>query len=424
MNILRYGSTHGSPTRYIDLLKREDVNKVVWVSHENDNMVKSVFDVCAEMESELIKKMKHVTFRIPYTIKFFNRLFIVISTKIPRFSRILGIFEILFFIVLKMTNFSSIKSLINSEEIDFIWSGNNDSDGINILLWWLRVHLPKISIIHSYQEHRCKFRLDEKMAIKSATKLILPSKRNKESFEKIYNLNLSENVVYGNEDWRSKDLIEYVHEKHVIKKSELDKEPHVIILTRFATYTSETDLRRGSRINYLNLIETLVKLKIHVHLNCLKIVKTIGDQANEPNNPYFQLEKKYPTYFHIDKPINLKTTDGYLELKSYDAGILHNVVEGEKINLFSNMNVPNRLFEYLLSDVESIMLKGHMDDVEEFLRSLEFGVVENNYKDVADKLYKKIGSRNQHTVDIERKLKYSFENFCSILINEITEKKS
>jgi hypothetical protein len=226
---------------------------------------------------------------------------------------------------------------------------------------------------------------------------------------------LSEKIIYGNEDWRYSGLVDYVSKLDVTKKSVIDGEPHVIILSRFATYQSKYDNRRGSRINYVGLIRELLINNVHVHLNAMHIVRSIEDRVCDNENPYFELREEFPKYFHIDSALDLEDWSSYIELKSYDAGILHNMVSGEAINLFSEMNVPNRLFEYLLCDIHPIVIRSGMLDAESLLGSLEYGIVANDYEEVARLLKNVIVNPSGGSLIYKKAKKYNFKRFVSII---------
>ncbi len=419
MNILRFGSTHGSPSRYLDLLDFDEIDKVIWLTHEDDLMVKKVFEECRRLNPLFDDKVKLITYSIPSHVKFMSRVIQFIHTRNQKASKRLDYLYNLFDFIIGLMQPKIIKRIVEEESIDFVWSGNNDSDNVNVLLWMFsKGKRNKLPVLHSYQEHRCSFRIDEKHSILRANKLIVPSKANMESFEKTYSIYLGSKTVYGNEDWRSKKLIDYIEQSSVSKYSDIDGEPHVIILARYATYGKDRFGRRGSRINYLQIIEKMVKNGIHIHLNCLQIVEDIESKRIEVGNPYEMLKMQYPKYFHIDEPFDMNDWNSYLELKKYDAGILHNVVDGEKVNEFSHMNVPNRFFEYLICNVQPIILKNKMQDVEEFIHSIDFGVLGRDYDEISNILKEQIKDKSVNYPSIELKSKYSFEKFISILLHQ------
>jgi len=419
VNVIRFGSTHGSPSRYVDLLRDPNITKVLWIAREHDVMVEKVIEVCSDIEPTLIHKLEVFKFSPPVVVRYIGSIILRLAQNFPKFSSTFSaVFGGVLSQVLKKTDFNHIHQKINELDYDFTWSGNNDSDGINVLLWWFRLHCPDMPIVHSYQEHRCCYRLDEKMAIESADFLILPSERNMREFERLYSVDLSGRVAFANEDWRFTGLQEYVASLDVNKLSEIDGEPHVIILSRFAAYAGGIDRRRGSRINYIDIIRNFVEKGVHVHLNVLEIVKSIEEKICEKENPYFELAKEFPNHFHIDKALDLDDWGAYRELKSYDAGVLHNFVPGENVSLFSSMNVPNRLFEYVMCNVNPILLTGQMQDAEDLLKSLNFGIIERDYDSIASALVESVNSSLKAGTKVcENSNKYNFKRYVSVVLD-------
>lgn len=411
MRILRIGSTHGSPTRYLDVLKNPEIEHITWLTHEDDIMVKRVFQVCNTLEDDFSNKFKLVTFKKNSLAGFWIR---VLNFLANRRIKLPLTFDFLLILITNtifyFTSCNVYRKALKENVFDFVWSGNNDSDGVNYAVWAVSL-VSSIKIIHAYQEHRCSYRIDEKIALRAAHHLILPSKRNLLSFEATYNLDLERKTSFGNEDWRSLYLIENIENIPTIPQH-LHCEPSLIILARFATYGSNS-VRRGSRVNYVRVMEELASRGVHVHLNCLKIVEDLESMHFCKNNPYSDLKEKYPHYVHIDTALNLDDLSSYGILKSYTAGLLHNFVADEEINSFSEMNVPNRFFEYLICNVLPVVKKNTLKDAEDLINSIGFGVIYENYDELAYTLK-----------DIEKtkvissiKKRYSFLRFTKILVN-------
>ncbi|MGF1721718.1 hypothetical protein L4D20_16945 [Vibrio kyushuensis] len=410
MRILRIGSTHGSPLRYLDILNNKDIDHITWVTHENDLMVKKVFEKCQELEPNFSKKFTLVTFKMTVVANFWIRVLNFLASKKIKLPGFLEKFLILITnVVFYLTTSQIYRKVLTESKYDFVWSGNNDSDGVNYSVWALSIVSP-INIVHSYQEHRCSYRVDEKVAICAAHHLILPSERNLQSFNTTYNVDLQYKTSFGNEDWRSQYLMNKISKIAAVNHHS-SNEPSVIILARFATY-GRNGSRRGSRINYVDVMEELASRGIHVHLNCLKIVDDIDTMNYQEGNPYDCLKDKYPTFIHIDSALDLNDFNSYGSLKGYTAGLLHNYVEDEDINAFSEMNVPNRLFEYLISDVPSVLKLSTLKDAEDLIKSMDFGILYQDY----DELEEKLRNMNTTKAPLEKKMKYSFGSFVDIIM--------
>jgi hypothetical protein len=381
LNIIRLGSAHGSPGRYIDVAESDEVASVTWLAKRGDKMVEKIFDYGRTHSSEFTKKFKVLYFAESFRFK-------MISSLVRRSNRLSILARLSYYPILILSRFMylpEISETLRDNEIDFVWAGNNDSDGITqILLCY--AHQLNVPCIFAYQEHRCCYRMDEAISFKYSNMLVFSSQRNIDFFSKTYGEEIAKKSIVANEDWRPSCLINKVYDAKIGKLSSADKVPRILILARFVTYGSKANKRRGSRVNYLEIIEELLTCGAIVHLNCLDIVECLDSKICISNNPYEKIKNKYPDRFFIDKPYDMEDLLTYLDMKKFDAGVLHNYVNGEQVSKFSKMNTPNRFFEYLVAGVKPIVLKNTLLDVEEIINELEFGIVAESYSEAVKKL--------------------------------------
>ncbi|MDD5014031.1 MAG: hypothetical protein PHW73_02870 [Atribacterota bacterium] len=232
------------------------------------------------------------------------------------------------------------------KNIDFIFIGDNDSDGSNYLTIYLRKILNiNIPIIRSYKETRFIRNWYEEQMLLLSNKLILPHSGYISFFKDLYNIDLK-SVSFADLDWRYSKLINYIKSKDVQKLSSIDGRSHVCILTGRVNW-DPSETRSGKRYFYLPLIKELVSREIVVHLHTFRIIKKIDEPIESKNNPYNELAES-SKYFYIESPLDLNSRiDDYFILKRYDAGILHNSTGDcfSSIEKFQQINIPNRLYE-------------------------------------------------------------------------------
>ena len=100
-------------------------------------------------------------------------------------------------------------------------------------------------------------------------------------------------------------------------------------------------------------------------------------------------------------------------MKKFDAGILHNYVVGEQVSRFSQMNTPNRLFEYLVARVKPIVIKNTLRDVEDIINEIGFGVIADSYSEAVSIIGHSISSGSEPIpLDIKR---FNFSNYFKTL---------
>jgi len=423
MIILRVGSSTISYSRYIDLLMNPEIELLIFLTDKkdlftanltrffNNSRFSEIYNKKVKIYHYELSNIKRLIRRILYISSRFSMEGDLINSVIRNMD---SIWEFLLKTYFKLDKFNILRDIIKIYSPDFIWSGSNDFDGSNFITWYLKeIYGSNILLIRSYKEHRCRFVLDEKKALELSDALILTSSRNVETLEQIYSINLKNKTLIADEDWRSSYVINYVKSTPVSKISSIDGCPHVVILTGVATY-GVNDYRRGSRYNYLKIIRELIKNNVYVHLHAKNIIESTGkSKVSVNNNPYYELAKK-SEFFKIEEPLNLDyRLEDYFILKRYDAGILHNYVEGEPITSFTKINIPNRLYDYQLSDVLPIVISGNMLDVEDIIKDTKFGIIASDYNEVAEKLKEIVkGKRN---INFYGKLP-CFNDFVEVLL--------
>jgi hypothetical protein len=376
LNIIRIGSAHGSPGRYIDVATSPDIASVLWIAKRGDIMVENIFRYGESQSAEFRKKFKVIYFSESFRFKVIKKL--TRLSNINNFIAKLSYYPLL--LISRFMYLPEISSSLKDKDINFIWAGNNDSDSITqILLCY--AHQFTAPLVFAYQEHRCSYRMDEAYSIKVCDILVLSSQRNLEFFSTLYDNSIINKSIIANEDWRSIQLIKKVNDYKVNKLSSFDNIPRILILARFVTYGVKKNKRRGNRVNYLNIIEAILASGAIVHLNCLAIYECLDTKTYCKNNPYEQLKTLYPDTFFIDEAYDMEDIASYLDMKKFDAGILHNYVAGEKVSQFSKMNTPNRFFEYLVADIIPIVIKNTLLDVEEIINKINYGIVAESYPD-------------------------------------------
>jgi len=391
--ILRIGGSSISYSRYLDLLEHPDISELILIVQQGDKMIEGVISACKYARTtDTCNRLKIYEYAPPANVRRVSGI-LWRAQRLPYIYRKLSnLLERMIGFLLRCTTFEALKRTIEIHRPDFVWSGSNDFDGSNLTTWWAAEQELDVPIVRSYKEHRCRFLCDEKNALLQSDALILPSQRNVEALEAIYSVRLKDRTVIADEDWRYSKLIEYVRAQEVEKLSCTDGEPHVVILSGVATYGTG-DVRRYSRYNYLTIIKELVRTGVHVHMHVKSIIETTQHPVTDPTNPYVRLADTYRR-FHIEPPLDLERNWGdYLTLKRYDAGILHNFVEGEPIAEFTRINIPNRLYEYQICDVLPIVVRDTMLDVEDILRKTGFGIIASTYPEAGETLKEMIDKR-------------------------------
>lgn len=398
MKILRIGSFHGAPYRYVNLFMDNPDNQYTWIYLNGDNSVENLISIVDETNT-----INNVIF-----IKIENFLFLklnqIVSINLhPKIGKIFFfIYKILFKLLIKLVFLPKSVGfrMINS---DFIWVGNNDLDYCLGLASLLKYKYPKLQFSLSYQEHRSRFRLDEKLALHLVDKLIIPSSGSLNKLEQVYNNNYEIKTKIANEDWRS-DCLRYNYKKTK------NITPKILIISNFAEYGEKSD-RRGSRVNYLNIIKSLIKQGAEVDLYVNKICQSFGYPDENSNTPYHLLSNENQNFKLIKGSLKLNFKSDYIKFYNYDYGVLHNFSPGEKINNFNEINIPNRMYEYINMGIKPIVIKNTLLEAEKIVKQLKFGVILENYHDLMS-----IHENENNSINII-KHDLTFENFIKICLN-------
>jgi hypothetical protein len=415
MRILHIGNSSISYSRFIDFISDERLTKLYLLTNKKDDLYNRIINSCKENEKFKLNAQKIVEIQydlgVIYSLieKLFNySIKFNLLAKLIRFSLLKFRFIVEWFFYFK--KFNVLSKLLKHEEIEVIWSGSNNFDNSNILTWFVSKKC-NLTIVRSYKETNGIFMLDELKSLKASKGLIFPNFSTYNHFKLLYkqiDFN-SKKIIFADEDYRYSGLISTIRNYDLVnqKYSKKNSEPHIVILTGRATF-GEKDSFTNNRYNYLNLIHEFIKNKVHMHLHYGFIFDSQKSKIiNHDNNPYFELAAKN-RYFHLEKKLNLETSiDDYLVLNKYDAGILHNYDPKDQISIFSNFNIPNRLFEYQIANVKPIIIKDTMKDVENILIESNFGIIGSSYIDVSKQLYE-----NVDKIDlIEERFLYSYKKF-------------
>jgi hypothetical protein len=409
MIINKIGTYHGAPYRYINLLKENSEIKLRWLHLSDDKMVEELKEEVARLGIPNID-FYQISQNRSKAIRQIQRLCLVLQ-RIGYLQNKRG--EFLIRGLLKLLSLDRITREFFENNDNFNWSGHNDVDNSLVLTAWIKIKIPHLKITYSYKEHRCKYRLDESLALTLADKLIIPTNSSVEILSEIYNSEFSSKTLLGDEDWRSQSITNFIKESNNSQKLSLnDKVPHVIFLTRYAEYGESVE-RRGSRINFLNIIEVFAINKVKVHLKAMCICENVGKECRTKKTPYHELSEKYPDYVNIEDPIKLNINEDYLELSKFDFGIIHNYNEGEETSVFSKINIPNRVFEYMAANVQPIVLRNTLNEVERIIETEGYGVIVDTYHEACIEMHRRINMKEKDKTIFS--FSKSFETFFETL---------
>lgn len=409
MIVNKIGTYHGAPYRYINLLKTNPEIELRWLHLSDDKMIENLKD---EVN---ILRLNNISFHSisqnhSKILRQIQRLCLILQ-RMGLFQNKFG--EIIVKNLLKLIKLDKETKEFFEHYDHYNWSGHNDVDNSLVLTAWLKIKIPHLKITYSYKEHRCKYRIDESLALDLADKLIIPTDSSINILSEIYKNTFSNKSLIGDEDWRSKSISNFINKNNTLKKLSLkDKIPHVIVLTRYAEYGDSIE-RRGSRINFINIIKIFAKNNIKVHIKAMCICENVGKECKTSKTPYHELSERHPEYVYIENPINLNTDEDYLELAKYDFGIIHNYEEGEETSIFSKINIPNRVFEYMSSNVQPIVLRDTLTEVENIIRTEGFGLIVDTYQEASEEMNKSINQSENS--DLSFKFSKTFETFFQIL---------
>lgn len=302
-------------------------------------------------------------------------------------------------------------------DYDFIWVGDNDFDGSNLIVKKLKKYM-KLPIYRSYKETRFRYLESEKNMLKKSDKLILPHELYIKFFSELYDLDIKDKTVFADLDWRYSKTISWVKNLEVKKLSYYDNTPHVCILTGVAIW-DPSEKRSGNRYYFIDTINDLIKIGAVVHLHTFKIVKNRESNLIDKNNPYTDLTKSGKLF--IEKPLNLYAgSEDYYLLKRYDAGIMHPKIYDElkesnyPLYKFQQINIPNRFYEYQMADVVPIVEENSSYFIENLIKKINFGIVYSDLEKLKEKLWEVIEEPRKECNNIK-----SFKDFSKVLVKDL-----
>ena len=303
-------------------------------------------------------------------------------------------------------------------DYDFIWVGDNDFDGSNLIVKKLKKYM-KLPIYRSYKETRFSYSKSEKNMLEKSDKLILPHELYINFFSELYDLDIKDKTVFADLDWRYSETISWVKNLEVKKLSYYDNTPHVCILCSVATWGDPLDKRWGNRVYYVDTIKDLINAGVYVHLLTLKIVRDTTSNFVTSDNPYTELAKTGKLI--IEKPLRLYAgSEAYYLLKRCDAGMLHPKLTDDVMRTnyplyaFEQINIPNRFYEYQIADVVPIIEKNSSYYMENLINKTNFGLIYSDLEDLKEKLWKLIEEPRKDCKKIN-----SFKDFSELLIKKI-----
>lgn len=400
--ILRVGGINIATSRFLDFLSHNKVGKLIITdfairSYLIDDLYKTAdfFGYQKLLEKLEFHWIRLNTIRRAYR-KFFSRFGYLIPHELS-----LKILAPELWITLK------------GNDYDFVWVGDNDFDGSNFLFFLSHKLLKgEKHFIRTYKETRFIKKWDEEYMLNNSDALVFPHEGYIDFFRNLYSLKL-DSVFFADIDWRYSKLIDFVKSIPVKKISATDGRPHVCLLTGRAL-CDHSEKRSGFRYYYVPLIKELVKRGICVHMHAFKIVP-----SKKYGNIYEEIAKQ-TELLKIEKPLHLTVYSGdYTILKRYDAGILHVHVPESVTDLheFQKINIPNRFYEYQIADVVPIVQRGTLPAVEKIIQTTHFGIIYDDYDDLALKLKELV--RGDLKKSLEREKINDFKNFTDTFFEVI-----
>jgi len=400
LRILRMGYPGFPTSKFLDLLEMKEVEKVTSVIFKDE---KEAFDDLYKTaaffgKKELVNKKfefklleKNLIDKVIYRLdrKFDKDFFLNFVYKFKKIGR----------------------------DYDFIWVGDNDFDGSNLIVKKLKKYM-KLPIYRSYKETRFSYSKSEKNMLEKSDKLILPHELYINFFSELYDLDIKDKTVFADLDWRYSKTISWVKNLEVKKLSYFDNVPHVCILTGVAIW-DPSEKRSGNRYYFIDTINDLIKIGAIVHLHTFKIVKNRESNLVDKNNPYEDLTKSGKLF--IEKPLNLYAgSEDYYLLKRYDAGIMHPKIHDElkesnyPLYKFQQINIPNRFYEYQMADVVPIVEENSSYFIENLIKKINFGIVYSDLEKLKEKLWVVIGKSEGGSNNIK-----SFKDFSKVLVKDL-----
>lgn len=306
---------------------------------------------------------------------------------------------------------------LNLLKYDFVWIGDNDFDGSNLLVKKTKSFIKK-PVYRSYKETRFRESKTEKDMLVYSDKLIFPHEEYLNFFSELYQLDLSNKTYFADLDWRYSKTVEWVKNLEVKKLSYFDNTPHVVILTGVAIW-DPSEKRSGNRYYYIDIINDLIKIGAKVHLDTFRIVKNRESKSVDGNNPYLELAKTGKLIIEPPSKLYVGSKD-YSKFKRYDAGILHPKIYEElkrtnyPLYKFQQINIPNRFYEYEMADVVPLLEKNSAYYMEQLINQKGFGIVYSDLEDLKNKLWKLLDRPQDPSSNIK-----TFKDFSKVLIQKM-----
>lgn len=339
VTLSRVGTLGVAPHRYLDVLCSSEVHNFKYYYFAND---KEAFDSLADLISKVGNKSAIFHARRFYWDAFLFRY----GPKIESVNELLDIMptEMLRVICEEISN------------ADLVWTGDNDFDGSFGLA--AALGLLGIPYVLSFKEARMNQNILTKAAIDKAYRIVVPHKGYLDFFKRKYGIDILGKSIYGDVSWRSKIVYNDLQNKRIKKLSDYDKKIHVCILTDRAIWDKNYPRFLG-RYYYVDIINELLRSGFIVHLHVKDIVKSASEPIFSQDNPYIELTKIYKNSFFILNPIDLSKPEGYMDLMTYDLGLVTSgAIVDQDFMEFEQLNIPDTYYEYQMAGVVPIAPKG------------------------------------------------------------------
>jgi hypothetical protein len=400
-NFIRIGTVGFPSSKYLDIFKFEKINKLTFIIFESEiNGLDDLYKAAEFFKINIEDKIEVKYVRQTWLHKQFMRV-------INKFFKS----ELLFY-YLSGLHFSLKK---NVSEDDILWTGDNDFENTNRYVKCIKKNFNNF-LIRTYKETRHRVDNYEKNALDYADLLVLPNNAYFDFFKELYNLDLQDKSIIADLDWRYSGNIKYLNKLKVEKLSQIDGKFHVCILAGRVIW-DKNEKRSANRYYYVDTIKKLIDLGIIVHIHARVIIKSNDNPIYEKNNPY-ELLVKTGKVFIEDMTLYAGSKD-YDVLKSYDAGLLHPLIddteENIKVKKFQEINIPNRFYEYTMAGVMSIVEKGAGYEMEKIINDNDFGIVYDNEDDLKSKIEQ---HKNKY-----KKFDFSFDQLLSKILHSLDKNK-
>jgi hypothetical protein len=356
----------------LDIFKFEKINKLTFIIFESErSKLNDLYTAAKFFDININDKIE---------VKYFRQLWLH-----KQFMRVINKFVKSEFLLYYLSGLHfALKNNVLKDDI--LWTGDNDFENTNIYVKYIKKNFDNF-LIRTYKETR--FRIDniEKNSLVYPDLLVLPNHSYFNFFKELYNLNLEDKTILADLDWRYSGNVEYLNNLNSKKLSEKDGKFHICILAGRIIW-DRNEKRSANRYYYVDTIEKLVKLGAIVHIHALSIVRSGDNPVYEKNNPYEELVKTGQVFI---EDMNLYPgAKDYEVLKSYDAGLLHPLIDDTEDNnavkRFQEINIPNRFYEYTMANVMPLIEKGAGYEMEKLINDNDFGIIYDSDEDLKMKI--------------------------------------